>query len=181
MGDLQRFGLMAGALAVAMAVEAGRGSRLTHGAMAAMLAMLTIAFTWKRVTGKGSSLPGPTRLDALTAAIVLGSAGLAIALAYHVTGLKWHHGWQYALLFLLLAGAAYAAAERFTQDEGGRNLLRLLTLAQGIVASAGALYLVMSGKAWSPKVDWAAMHVMLGAAVALAAHSALVLLPIGRR
>lgn len=181
MGDLQRFGLMAGALAVAMAVEAGRGSRLTHGAMAAMLALLTIAFTWKRVTGKGSSLPGPTRLDALTAAIVLGATGIAIALAYHVTGLKWHHGWQYALIFLLLAGAAYAAAERCTQDEAGRRLLRQLTLAQGIAASAGALYLLMSGKAWSPKVDWAAMHIMLGAAVALTAHSVLVLLPIGRR
>jgi hypothetical protein len=117
-----------------------------------------------------------TRLAALTYAW----AGLAMQALYTtpLTGLRWHHGWQYALIFALLAFAAFAYARALApegQAAAPTPLARLaapLAIVQGIIAAGGLTYLAGSGKLLLHRADWAANIIFVSAALAIMVLSA---------
>lgn len=97
-----------------------------------------------------------------------------------VTGLKWQHGWQYALAMALLAVASWAFARTLRpalpgkDPRGWRTHFRLalpLALGQVLVAGGGLAALALSGKVWSTRADWAANRVFAALAVAILAIS----------
>lgn len=112
-----------------------------------------------------------TRLIALTYAW----AGLAMQGLYTtpLTGLRWHHGWQYAAAFALAAFAAFFYARALGPDSDGAQRGRLermagtLAVAQGLAAGCGLIYLVGTRKMLSTRADWAANIVFVSAAMAI--------------
>jgi hypothetical protein len=97
-----------------------------------------------------------------------------------VTGLKWQHGWQYALAMALLAAASIAYARslsgliRSAHPTGMERQFRWATplaAAQAIVAGVGLVALWLSGKLFSTRADWAANRVFAALAVAILAVS----------
>lgn len=127
------------------------------------------------------------RQSALLAALAYAWGALAMQGAYltPLTGLRWQHGWQYALAMLLLAvGAIVLAGPPRTPTPGITDVrVRLavpLAMAQMLVAAGGLAALAVSGKLWSNRADWAANRVFAGLAVAILAISAAYLVA-GRR
>ena len=118
-----------------------------------------------------------TRLAALTYAW----AGLAMQGLYTtgLTGLRWHHGWQYALAFALVAFGAFFYARMLglgTASPARSRLERLaapLAIGQGIAAACGLAYLAGTGKMLSVRADWAANIVFVSAALAIMVLSAI--------
>ncbi len=116
----------------------------------------------------------------------LGAAYAWSAIAMHalyltpLTGLRWQHGWQYALAFALLAALSYEFA-RLVRDAGDTTramLVRLavpLTIGQGVLAASGLAFLVLSGKLLSRRPDWAAHQVFLFSALAVMVLAAVTL------
>jgi hypothetical protein len=92
-----------------------------------------------------------------------------------LTGLKWQHGWQYALAMALLAAASVAFARSlFSRPHGAERQMRWavpLAAAQACVACMGFAALIVSGKLFSVRADWAANRVFAGLAVAIFAVS----------
>jgi len=118
-----------------------------------------------------------TRLAALTYAW----AGLAMQGLYTtpLTGLRWQHGWQYALAFALVAFGAFFYARALgtgTASPPHPRLERLaapLAIAQAIAAACGLAYLAGTGKALSTRADWAANIIFVSAALAIMVLSAI--------
>lgn len=122
---------------------------------------------------------------AITAAInatLIGSVFLwgaaALVVGYGFTGLYWQHWWQYAAGMILFAAVAlgYAAVlptsgKAFAGPTWLSRMTRL-TLAQGIAASIGLVFLVTSGKLVGDKPDWLANHIFLFGGIAVAVLSA---------
>lgn len=95
-----------------------------------------------------------------------------------LTGLKWQHGWQYALAMLLLAAGSLAFERTLLsavpgQDPRGwgRHFRLALPLASGqaLVAGGGLAVMALSGKLRSVRADWAANRVFAALAVAILA------------
>lgn len=97
-----------------------------------------------------------------------------------LTGLKWQHGWQYAAAMALLAtgSALLSRTLRRTlpaaETAVANNHVRLAVpaaVSQGLIAAGGLAALIVSGKLWSVRADWAANRVFAGLAVAILAIS----------
>lgn len=97
-----------------------------------------------------------------------------------ITGLRWQHGWQYALAMALLAAASMVFARslstplRSARPSGAERQLRWATplaAAQAGVAGVGLAALVLSGKIFSSRADWAANRVFAALAIAILALS----------
>ena len=132
-----------------------------------------------------SAMRRNTRLAALTYAW----ASLAMQGVYTtpVTGLRWHHGWQYALIFALLAVVSFLYARALGREPPSPLHPRLMRMAaplgaaQGLIAAAGLAYLAGSGKLLQHRADWAAniifvataLAIMVLGAVTLRTHAAL--------
>lgn len=133
----------------------------------------------------------PLRANALLSALAYAWGAVAMQGAYltPLTGLKWQHGWQYALAMALLAVGSLAFAgpvgrgDRAGAERHFDARLRLaapLAGAQALIAAGGLAALAASGKLWSERADWVANRVFAGLALAILAISASYLVA-GRR
>lgn len=193
---LVRRGLTVVAIVVALtmitAAGAGRAGLVTLAAgafatAAAIAAVLCNLDAWRR------PFAGDPHANALAASGQLRrNTGLG-AIAYTwgavtmqglyftpLTGLKWQHGWQYALVMALLAAGSYGFLRTLQpvlpgkDSRGWRGHFRLampLAVGQALVASGGPAALALSGKLWSMRADWAANRVFAALAVAILAVS----------
>lgn len=118
----------------------------------------------------------------LLAAIAYGWGAVAMQGMYltPLTGLKWQHGWQYAAAMGLLCVVALIISRSHqssvikpvtsrSQDAWGG--VALLAIGQALIAGGGLASLIVSGKLWSVRADWAANRVFAGLAVAVLAIS----------
>lgn len=193
---------MAGAICAAVIVRAagtGDATLATVGAagfvVAATCAAAVTARGWSRrdagVLDEPRSDPAPARDGALLAAIAYAWGAVAMQAAYltPLTGLRWQHGWQYALAMALLAlGAILVARSTRKSDVAGgssagtgslHRLARPLAAFQALIAGGGIAALAISGKAASVRADWAANRVFLGLAASILVVS-LIYLAAGR-
>ena len=192
---LPRMLLVASAAAFAMVAAAATGRPEWVTTIAALYAILmsglAILACATRDDGAATSLsPDPdvavrraARCAELAAAAYFWAA-LAMQGLYltPLTGLKWQHGWQYALAMLLLAGASLAYLRSIpppgasAESVSRSNALRLavpLAALQGLVAGGGLFALVISGKLWSERADWAANRIFGALAVSILVLSAM--------
>ena len=113
-------------------------------------------------------------------ALVYAWGGLAMAVTYQVSGLKWQHGWQYGLGMLLIGTGIALYARRLRKipvgpsKDAARSRAVRLVMVQGVAALLGLLWLVFSGKLATPKDDWAANIIFLAGGAAVAGISALI-------
>ncbi|HUS97973.1 MAG TPA: hypothetical protein VMX97_14695 [Hyphomicrobiaceae bacterium] len=129
-----------------------------------------------RVTEHAAPIAGVRNAQLL--ALVYCWGGLAMLGCYYLTSLHWQHAWQYGAGMMLIGLAIYMYARALRQPgsvaRSPRSMLAMerLTAAQGWGAIAGLTFMVVSGKLWSGKTDWAANAVFLAGGVAVAALSA---------
>jgi hypothetical protein len=151
------------------------------GAVAA--SMRANAPYWRGEDGAGlDSQPFlAARRNTRLAAITYAWAALAMQALYttSLTGLRWHHGWQYAIAFALLAFGAFLLARALGPQAASASHLHLrrmtapLAVAQAIVAALGLVYLAGSGKLLLHRADWAANIIFVSAALAIMILSAI--------
>lgn len=100
-----------------------------------------------------------------------------------VTGLKWQHAWQYALVMLLFSLVAFHVARALGSASLERRTRWLnaslpLAIFNALLGAGGLLFLAASGKLAMHRADWAAnlvfmfgaLTIMILAAVALKTH-----------
>lgn len=163
---------------VAMHVAAWREAKLSLFAVAAMFAAAA-AVAAARLPSLLRDIPHKsaaaravvesTRISAL----VYGWGAASLLSIYRFTPVHWQHGWQYGAGMLLICLGLVAYILAFEREDSPLSQLpaldRIVALgaAQGLAASIGIAYVVLSGKLSSPKGDWAANAVFLtgGAAI----------------
>lgn len=102
---------------------------------------------------------------------------LALIFIYRMTGLRWQHGLQYAagmaaIAWLILLYVHFLARpESALRAPKALLLATRLSLAHGLAAFAGLVFLVVSGKILSVKADWAANQVFMAGGLAVLALS----------
>ena len=155
-----------------------------HDPLIASLAALTFcAFaiaTALRINGR-RTLSTAERVFVLgdLMAAIYGWGSLTMAFAYLGAGLRWQHGWQYALgMSVIAAGIAAATRTVHALPEGERkSAIRGLAARLAIVHAAAAIgalvWLVLSGKLVTIKDDWAANIVFMAGGCAASAASLL--------
>ena len=107
--------------------------------------------------------------NARLAAIAYAWCGTALQAVYitPVTGLRWQHSWQYGLALALMAVLTFAyaglAGQRQTATRRNRALTSapLLAFIQVVMAAGIAVFLIVSGKLMTRRMDWAANQVFL--------------------
>lgn len=178
------------ALAMVGAARAGQAEIVTLAAGAFACAALAVAlvFSWQAL-----HWPPSTRSPLMPAFVALLQSSSLAAICYlwgalamqgvyltAITGLKWQHGWQYALAMALLAVASAVFAQSLadplksgapTGSERQFRWATALAAAQACVAGIGLVVLIVSGKLFSTRADWAANRVFAGLAVAVFAMS----------
>lgn len=114
------------------------------------------------------------RRNARTMALIHAWAASAIAADYSLAPLDWHLDWLYTLVFALAAVICFTYAvlispgsSRFRRPRVHTGAVILAGL-QLLIASAAVFYLLVSGKLWTFRSDWAANQVILFAAGTLA-------------
>lgn len=128
------------------------------------------------------------RRNARLTAIVYawGAIGMQSLYTTALTGLKWQHGWQYALVMLLLALGAFQFSQALAERDPRKRRPWLdtavpLCIANGMLGAGGLAYLVIRGKLQVLRPDWAAnlvfvfiaLTMMVLAAVTLRTHARL--------
>jgi hypothetical protein len=102
---------------------------------------------------------------------------LALLFMYRMTGLRWQHGLQYgagmALIAWLFQLYVHFLARPSSRLRSPRSLMQAtwFAIAHGGAALGGVLFLVLSGKIYSVRNDWAANQVFLTGGLALVALS----------
>lgn len=121
------------------------------------------------LAAEASTLARNTRLTALIYAW-----GATVMLAvYTLSGLKWQHGWQYGSSMALVAAGLYGYAALLSRESSTMRAsaalrrIRALTVVHAIAAAAGLTFLVVAGKLWAGKSDWAANHVFMAGGLAV--------------
>jgi hypothetical protein len=176
--------------AIMLAAREGLPGLATAAAAAFAVAAVAAAALTLRPSPERGEVPGPTgplppaaggrRPSALLLALAYAWGAVAMQGAYltPLTGLKWQHGWQYALAMALLAAASLAFAHSpgpdgrasgETRSSTRLGLAAMLAAAQALVAAGGLAALALSGKLWSTRADWAANRVFAALAVAVLA------------
>ena len=180
--------LLAFVVSIMVAVlAAGRGSGLTL-ALAVALFALQMLFVALRLNAPfwGSKPPATeapatvtcAQSNAVLAALVYAWGAIAMLAIYSLTALSWRHWWQYGAAMLLIAGAiclyAYVltAGRESYRSARALKVLAGLTTAQGIAVVVAILWLLLSGKIYTPRGDWAANEIFIGGAAMLAILSA---------
>jgi hypothetical protein len=98
---------------------------------------------------------------------------------YRLTGLRWQHGLQYGVGMALIATLHLAYAWLIAipgsplRSERALQGATILMLAHGGAAATGIVFLVLTGKITSAKVDWAANQVFTAGGLAVAGLSAI--------
>ncbi len=146
------FTLFASLAAVAIRVnghrwepQAGIGARLT--AMQRNARLLAIAYSW-------------------------GALAMGLAYASRFTGLRWQHGWQYALALALLAWLCFSYAIQIWRSRGNaarQALLQTLgvplAVAQLALGVGGLGFILATGKLFSRRSDWVANQIFTAGAI----------------
>ena len=154
-------------------------------ALAAVAAsMFANAPDWheRTVAATGSHVEAALRRNARTlgAAYAWGAVAMQGLYLTPLTGLRWQHGWQYALAFAVLAAIAFEFSRLLGKPDASlrAELVRLavpLTIGQGVLAAGGLAFLTLSGKLLTRRADWAANQVFLFAALAVMVLAAVAL------
>ena len=180
--------LLAFVVSIMVAVlAAGRGSGWTLALAVALFAIqmlfvvvrLNVPF-WGEKPPATDVSPAITcaQSNAVLAALVYSWGAIAMLAIYSLTALSWRHWWQYGGAMLLIAGAIFLYAYVLTAGrESYRNqraleVLTGLTAAQGIAVVVAILWLLLSGKTYTLRGDWAANEIFIGGAAMLATLSA---------
>lgn len=103
--------------------------------------------------------------------------GASLLAVYLLTPLRWQHGWQYGCGMLAIAAliAVFARGLKSRWTPGLDRVLTIVTLIHGWAATGGLGWLIVTGKIWSVKGDWAANVVFAAGAVVLAGVSIMAL------
>lgn len=117
-----------------------------------------------RAAGRSSLLVQATNSRLMSLAYCWGGLSMQGLYFTPLTGLRWQHGWQYALGLLLLASGAWSYADALTwsHPDRQRSMLQLtlpLAIGQAIAGGIGLTYLTISGKMLTERPDWAANQV----------------------
>ncbi|MFN0217309.1 MAG: hypothetical protein ACKVP4_00690 [Hyphomicrobium sp.] len=137
----------------------------------------------RRIAGQGTDAYAAALGEtAKFAALAWGWAGLAMLALYIVTPLHWRHGWQYGLVFSLIAIANAVYAHRLTTAAPGSEITSRksvdfavkLAALQGLAAAGALIWMAAADKFATEKGDWAANAIFLSGGLAIVALSALV-------
>ncbi len=114
------------------------------------------------------------RMMSALSAIVYGWAAAAMFLVYIESGLTWRHGWQYGSLFTVIALGLISYVRNLQHSDHPASAKKaiaasaLFAAVHGAAAAAVAVWIFLSGKLDTIKGDWAANHIFLASAIALA-------------
>lgn len=180
------FGLaMLGAIlsAIAMFYAAAHSDKELSAASAAMFA-LTIVLAAIVLVRRLLKTPAPDgtvmsarlglRMMSALSAIAYGWAAAAMFLVYLRSGLTWRHGWQYGSLFAVIAFGLISYVRNLQHSNhpaSSRASIAasvLIAAVHAVAAGLVAVWIFLSGKLDTIKGDWAANHIFLASAVALA-------------
>lgn len=183
-------------LVVAVAAVSLAGFVIACGAVnaaVASLAALAFAFTalYVAIRFKTAALTlaqknSPTAADSMRASLGYLLAftyiwgGLAMSIAYWVSGLRWQHGWQYGLGMVLIgtgiglyARRLHRAPEGASKDAARARAVRIIAI-HGAAAVVALVWLILSGKIATLKDDWAANILFVAGGSAVAGISAVI-------
>ena len=132
---------------------------------------------WKLDRSEISSGTAPVavRRNLRLLALVYGWGAAAMFGVYSFSGIRWQHGWQYGSALALIALLFLLYVHMIDGSDGPlrrpRQLptVQKLTVLHGAGAVAGLGYLMLSGKLWSTKADWAGSVIFLAGSLAVAA------------
>lgn len=122
------------------------------------------------------------RRNTVLAAIVYAWGAVAVLAIYSLSGLSWRHWWQYGTAMALVAAAVFFYAHLLTAEHGpyrspkALHALMGLTVLQALAVTIVVIYLVASGKLFTPRDDWAANYIFATGSITLAVLSFVALL-----
>jgi len=180
---------LAGAVSIAAMVwAAGLDQRmivyaaaLAFGLAAGLAALFANRPLWALPASRVRPLAAPAagRRNAILMALVMAWGAFAFFALYGLTPLRWQHWWQYgsgmalyATLLLVYADLLSRPGSKAAASPVQFRVMQL-TILQGMLAVGGLVWLVLSGKLATPKMDWAANAIFLGGGLAIAALSAI--------
>lgn len=165
---------------VAIAIDGHRRLLTIAGAVFAVI-LVAAAFAlnaWfrSRDISARSALASNSRLMAL----VYGWGAFAMQGLYFtpLTGLRWQHGWQYAVVLLFMACAAWGHGDQLAWSSADRQHLLMrfalpLAIFQALAGGFGVTFLALSGKLVTERSDWAANQVFFFVALMVTILAAL--------
>ena len=108
----------------------------------------------------------------MSAVYAWGALSMQTLYTTSLTGLRWQHGWQYALLMLLFALASFHVAQALGDPDPKYRSPWLawavpMTIATAFLSAFALLFLVFSGKLAVRRADWAANIVFLFGAITM--------------
>lgn len=171
--------LSAGGMAYA-AAHAGKSLSAMLAALFAVTIALAATCVVRRILksqADDASEIGPRvalRMMSSLSAVAYAWAAAVLFLVYVGSGLTWRHGWQYGSFFAVIACAliSYVRDLQHSDHPAGTQAAIaasfFLAAVHGAAAAAVAVWIVLAGKLDTAKGDWAANHVFLAGAVALA-------------
>jgi hypothetical protein len=140
----------------------------------AVVSVRTNLAYWRPQAEPAFTFLDAARRNARLNVLVFAWGALAMQALYFtpLTGLRWQHGWQYALAFALLAVSAFLYVHLGGSNSAAtrERLVRLATplaAVQALVAAGGLVFLLGSDKLQTQKADWAANIVFLFSALAI--------------
>ena len=172
-------------------LAAGRGSGLTLALAVALFGLQMLFATarlnapfWRPDTTADEEPRAVVcaQHNAVLAALVYAWGAGAMLAIYSLTDLWWRHWWQYGGAMALLAAAIFLYAQLLsTGREPYRNpralfALMALTAVQGIALTGVLVWLVLAGKLFTPRADWAANQIFTAGAAMLTVLSAVSIL-----
>ena len=170
-----------------MTYAAGRGLALLSALAAAAFGIAAVAiavfFFFLRVFGDrapagpaaAAEFLGASRDNALLIALVYAWGAAALIVVYTFSGLRWQHGWQYGtgmgVIAIAIAFVAWriAAADPRVTTPGALSAMATLARINAAAVAVGIAWLVLSGKLWAGKYDWAANQVFVAGGLAIVA------------
>lgn len=162
------------------AANLDKGLSATSAALFALtiaLAVIVLLHRMLKTTARDANVINARlalRMMAALSAIVYGWAAAAMFLVYIRSGLTWRHGWQYGSLFTVIAFGLISYVRNLQHSDHPASAKKaiaaseLLAAVHGTAAAAVAVWISLSGKLDTTKGDWAANHIFLASAIALA-------------
>jgi hypothetical protein len=113
--------------------------------------------------------------NARLAAITYAWCGTALQAVYitPITGIRWQHSWQYGLGLALVAVGTFAYGSIVSRQpadgkpNGAVAAAPLLAFVQALLAAGCIVFLILSGKLVSRRMDWASNQVFLFGALTI--------------
>ncbi len=176
--DLARPLLISGGMTLAVLTFAAAAQNKLAAAGAALIFALHVVVNGLRASNKYAGRDVSLSLLRYTtgvSAYVCAWSAAALIFAYVLAGLRWQHGWQYALAFALAAAGFVAYFRRLTKISSSadpatssaalKNAVRL-SILEVIAIVTTIAWMTLSGKFTTSRDDWLANNVFLAAGVA---------------